>query len=118
MLQKSVKTLEENKKECVPARVSGRTELLALSPTLKETLLTSLHPEAEQWAGIKLVGAAAGLALCTVVYVGWVRCVRDPAVQGRGLAGHPPRPAQLPRHLRHHQYRSAWRALAFSHTGP
>ena len=53
----------------MPARVSGRTELLPLSPTLKETLLTSLHPEAEQWAGLKLVSAAAGLAfLCTVVY--------------------------------------------------
>ena len=50
--------LIESSKECLLPRHSKKQVIIPLSPQLKDTLLETLHPMAEAWAGMKLLGSA------------------------------------------------------------
>jgi len=50
--------LVEDKKECKVPRHSKKQLIIPLTPQLKETIMESLHPQAETWAGMRLLGSS------------------------------------------------------------
>jgi len=50
--------LVEDKKECKVPRHSKKQLIMPLTPQLKDTLMEALHPIAEAWAGMRLLGSS------------------------------------------------------------